>query len=217
MHALIIGATGATGKDLLELLLKDEAFHRVDIFVRRSVNVRHEKLAVHVIDFDRAEQWAHLVTGDVLFSCLGTTLKAAGSKEAQWKIDYDYQYDFAKAARENGVSSYVLVSAAMASPDSRLFYSRMKGELEVAVKALGFPSLAIFNPPILIRKDSDRSGEVFGLKVINFFNKLGLFRSQKPLPTAVLAQAMINAAKSKMPGVAAYKSEEIRQLAGAKR
>jgi len=212
----MIGATGATGKDLLDLLLKDAAFERVDIFVRREVAVRHEKLAVHVIDFDKPEQWRELVKGDVLFSCLGTTLKAAGGKEAQRRIDYDYQYNFAKAARENNVDRYVLVSAALASPESRLFYSRMKGELEVAVKALGFRRLAIFNPPILIRKGSDRAGEVAGLKLINFFNKLGLFRSQKPLSTEVLAQAMINAAKSEAASIAAYGNEEIRRLAGTK-
>ena len=86
MHALLIGATGATGKDLLELLLKDNAIHQVDIFVRRHPDLQHNKLNIHVIEFDRPEQWKHLVKGDVLFSCLGTTLKAAGSKDAQWKI-----------------------------------------------------------------------------------------------------------------------------------
>src|SRR5215213_8400607 len=147
MHALLIGATGATGKDLLQLLLNDGAFHRVDIFVRRRLDVQHEKLKVHIIDFDKPAQWSQLVKGDVLFSCLGTTLKAAGSKEAQWKIDYDYQYDFAKAARENGVDNYVLVSSSGASPDSLLFYPRMKGQLESAVTSLGFAKLSIFNPP----------------------------------------------------------------------
>lgn len=215
MHALLIGATGATGKDLLDLLLKDEAFHRVDIFVRRQLDLQHQKLNVHVIDFDKPEQWKHLVKGDVLFSCLGTTLKAAGSKEAQWKIDYDYQYSFAKAARENNVDNYVLVSADYASPKSRMFYSRMKGQLEVAVKALGFPKLVIFNPPVLIRKNSDRPLEVAGWKMIRFLNKLGLFRAQKPLQTEILAQAMINAAKSKANGVSTFKGKEIWALAGA--
>jgi uncharacterized protein YbjT (DUF2867 family) len=153
MHALLIGATGATGRDPLDLLLKDDDFHRVDIFVRREIETNHEKLNVHAIDFDKPDQWKHLVKGDVLFSCLGTTLIAAGSKEAQWKIDYDYQYEFAKAARENGVDNYVLVSAGMASPDSLFFYTRMKGQLEEAVKALEFAKLSIFNPPVLVRKE----------------------------------------------------------------
>lgn len=208
-HALLIGATGATGKELLALLLKDDAFQQVDIFVRRNPNLQHQKLKVHVIDFDAPEQWKHLVKGDVLFSCLGTTLKAAGSKEAQWKIDYDYQYNFAKAASENNVPTYVLVSADYASPNSRMFYSRMKGQLEVAVKALGFQKLIIFKPPILIRKNSDRSLEVAGWKVIRFLNKLGLFRAQKPLETEVLAQAMVNAVKAGGDGVVVLKGREI--------
>src|SRR5690606_10772270 len=98
----------------------------------RSLDIRHEKLHVHVIDFDKPEQWERLVDGDVLFSCLGTTLKAAGSKEAQWNVDYGYQYAFAKAARNNGVNSYVLVSASNASPSSPFFYAKMKGKLEEA-------------------------------------------------------------------------------------
>jgi uncharacterized protein YbjT (DUF2867 family) len=201
MHALVIGATGATGKDLLDLLLKDNTFHQIDIFVRRDLDVQHEKLKIHVIDFDQSEQWKHLVKGDVLFSCLGTTLKAAGSKEAQWKVDYDYQYQFAKFARENHVNNYVLVSSGFSSSHSVFFYTKMKGQLEEAVKALGFPSLTIFNPPVLIRKNSDRTMEVAGLKAIQFFNQIGILRSQEPLPTEVLAQAMINSAKTKENGI----------------
>ncbi|MDM5227221.1 NAD(P)H-binding protein [Cytobacillus sp. NJ13] len=214
MHALLIGATGATGKDLLDLLLEDDSFHQVDIFVRRDLDIQHEKLKVHVIDFDQSEQWKHLVKGDVLFSCLGTTLKAAGSKEAQWKIDYDYQYQFAKAARENNVSNFVLVSSGSSSPDSLFFYTRMKGQLEEAVKALGFPKLSIFKPPVLIRKNSDRKMEVAGLKAIQFFNKFGILRSQEPLPTEILAEAMINSAKTKGSGIFALEGKAIRECAG---
>ena len=209
MHALLIGATGATGRDLLDLLLKDDDFHRVDIFVRREIDSNHEKLNVHVIDFDKPDHWKHLVKGDVLFSCLGTTLKAAGSKEAQWKIDYDYQYEFAKAARENDVDNYVLVSSSGASPDSFLFYPRMKGQLEDAVKGLGFSKLSIFNPPILERKNTDRTGEVIGLKVVRFFNQFGLFPSQKPMSTEVLAKALMNSAKESAPGVHIYNADAI--------
>ena len=215
MRALLIGATGATGKDLLSLLLKDDAFHQIDIFVRRDINIQHQKLRVHIINFDNTNQWNHLVKGDVLFSCLGTTLKAAGSKEAQWKIDYDYQYQFAKAARDNKVDTYVLVSSDFANPKSSLFYSRMKGQLEVQVKALGFPKLIIFNPPILIRKNSDRPGEVLGIRFINFLNNLGLMRAQKPLSTEILAQAMINAAKKNTSGTFTYKRKEIWRCAEA--
>ncbi len=195
MHALVIGATGATGKDLVEQLMKDDSFKKVDVFVRRPLDIQHNKLTIQVIDFDQPDEWRDLVIGDVLFSCLGTTIKAAGSKEAQWKVDYGYQYEFAKAAKENGIERYVLVSAEFASPKARSFYSKMKGELEEAVKELGFSRLSIIKPPILMRKDSDRNFEVLGLKIIQLVNKAGLLRSQQPLPTEVLAQAMINSAK----------------------
>ena len=215
MHALLIGATGATGKDLLALLLKDDDFDQVDIFVRHDIDVHHEKLNIHVIDFEEPERWKHLVKGDVLFSCLGTTLRAAGSKEAQWKIDYDYQYQFAKAAKENGVGNYALVSAGFASPDSLFFYSRMKGHLEGAVKALGFAKLSIFNPPVLVRKNSDRKGEVIAVKATQFLNMLRLFQAQKPLPTEVLAKALINSAKIKGNGIYTFQGDAIWRAAGA--
>ncbi|MGV3711323.1 MAG: NAD(P)H-binding protein [Gemmatimonas sp.] len=214
MHALIVGVTGATGSDVLDQLLADSACTRVDVFVRRPFDRQHTKLHVHQINFDAPAEWQHLVQGDVLFSCLGTTLKVAGSKEAQWKIDYDYQYNFAKAARENGVASYVLVSADGASARSPIFYSKMKGQLEDAVQALGFQNVIIFNPPILERKNTDRSGEVTGIRVINFLNRFGILRSQKPLRTEILAQAMINCAKVKASGVLKLKGAEIWRRAG---
>jgi len=214
MQALLIGATGATGKDLLDLLLQDNSFDQVTVFVRRDLKLVHAKLKVHVIDFDQTEQWAPLVKGDVLFSCLGTTLKAAGSKDAQWKIDYEYQYQFARVARENQVKHYVLVSAGFASSRSLFFYSKMKGQLEEAVTALSFPKLTIFNPPLLIRKDSDRSAEVASRKILHVLNTLGLFRSQHPLPTEILAQAMINAAKSQASGIRKINGKAIWEYAG---
>ena len=209
MKAILIGATGATGSELLNILLADKAVGEVVALIRRPLTLQHSKLRAEVINFDEAPTWKHLVAGDVAFSCLGTTLKAAGSKEAQWKIDYDYQYEFAKAARANDVDHYVLVSSSGASPNSLLFYPKMKGQLEDAVKSLGFPKLSIFNPPILERKNTDRTGEMIGLKVIRFLNQLGLFRSQKPMPTEILAKALVNSARVKEDGVHIYKGEAI--------
>jgi uncharacterized protein YbjT (DUF2867 family) len=200
MKALIIGATGATGKDLVNQLLNDKDFEEVDIFVRKPIDIQNDKLKAHVVNFENPEEWKNLVKGDVVFSCLGTTLKIAGSKEAQRKVDYDYQYQFAKAAKENNVDDYILVSAYGADPKSRIFYSKMKGELEEAVKQLHFNKITIFNPGMLERKDSDRTGEVLGSRIIKFANKIGLLESQKPLPTDILAKAMINSSKIKSNG-----------------
>ena len=216
MKALVIGATGATGKDLVKQLCQDSDFDEIDIFVRRRSDFHNEKVKAHLVDFDHPEEWKHLVKGDVAFSCLGTTLKSAGSKENQKVIDYDYQFNFAKAAKENNVQDYILVSAYGASPDSKIFYSRIKGELEEAVKNLKFEKTTIFKPGMLERKNTDRNGEVFGLKIIKFFNKLGLFKSQQPLPTEVLAKAMIVASKIKSNSFSEIKLHSIFSFAEKK-
>jgi len=209
MKALVIGATGAVGKDLVGQLLKDDSFDRVDVFVRREVKVSSPKLVPHVVDFDHPETWSDLLTGDVLFSCLGTTIKAAGSQDAQWKVDYTYQYEAAKAARENGVLKYVLVSSIGASSKSKIFYSRMKGALEDAVKGLGFPGCFILQPPSLVRKGSDRFGEKAGVAVLKALNAIGIMRSWKPMPTEEVAAAMIRLAKSDKTGTNIITSQEI--------
>ena len=216
MKALVIGATGATGKDLVNQLCQDSDFDEIDIFVRRRSDFHHEKVKAHLVDFDHPEEWKHLVKGDVAFSCLGTTLKSAGSKENQKVIDYDYQFNFARAAKENNVQDYILVSAYGASPDSKIFYSRIKGELEEAVKNLKFEKTTIFKPGMLERKNTDRNGEVFGLKIIKFLNKLGLFKSQQPLPTEVLAKAMIVASKIKSNSFSEVKLHSIFSFAEKK-
>ena len=211
MKALVLGATGAVGKDLVNQLLADDHFDRIELFVRRPASVGSAKAAVHVVDFDHPEEWHGLLTGDVLFSCLGTTIKAAGSQAAQWKVDYTYQYEAAKAAREQGVPTCVLVSSIGASPKSGIFYTRMKGELEEAVKALGFPGCFSLQPPSLIRKGSDRFGEKAGVAILKALNAIGLMRAWKPMPTEEVAAAMIRLAESGRMGTETIVSQAILQ------
>lgn len=212
MKALIIGATGATGKDLVTQLLADDTYSEVHCFVRKPLVLSHPKLHAHVVDFDTPEVWADLLRGDVAFSCLGTTLAAAGSKEAQWRVDYDYQYNFAKHCRNNGVPTFVLVSAAGAKAPSKLFYNRMKGQLEDAIKALGFSCLLIFQPSVLIRSNSDRGGENFTVKVIAFLNKLGLFKRYRPMPTEILAEKMLSAVYNSPKGTFTFTLDKIFEI-----
>ena len=209
MKALVIGATGAVGQDLVRLLLSDDSFNRVDIFVRREISIPSAKLVSHIVDFDRPEPWAGQLTGDVLFSCLGTTLKAAGSKDAQWKVDYTYQYLAAKAARENGVDTFVLVSSIGANPESGFFYTKMKGRLDEDVQRLCFPRLYILRPPSLVRKGTDRFGEKAGVAVLKALNAIGLFRSWKPMPTEDVAAAMVRLAKNGQEGTRIITSQDI--------
>ena len=212
MKGLIIGATGATGKDLLAKLLEDEAFSEIHSFVRKPMSISHPKLHAHVVDFDTPEAWSDLLHGDVAFSCLGTTLAVAGSKEAQWRVDYDYQYAFAQQCKANGVPTFVLVSAAGATAQSKLFYNRMKGQLEDAVKALDFPSLLIFQPSVLIRSNNDRGAENFSVKAIHFLNKIGLFKRYRPMPTEILAEKILSAIHNSPKGTFTFVLDKIFEI-----
>jgi uncharacterized protein YbjT (DUF2867 family) len=214
MIAIVLGATGLVGRALVDLLIADNRFSHVVLLVRREVFYSDPKVHVHVIDFDRPDTWRALVKGDVLFSTLGTTLKQAGSKEAQYLVDFAYQYHAAKAAAENGVECYVLVSSAGASPNSRIFYSRMKGELEEAVKLLPFKRSAIIRPGILSgdRKEA-RPGEAIGIAVMNVLHHLPGLGGYKPIDVKLVARAMINAHFKQKSKFESYTLKEVFALA----
>jgi len=197
LHALVIGATGATGRELVNKLLLDDDFQQVSIFVRNAPNIKHEKLKIHEIDFKQLEQYKDIIKGDILFSALGTTKKDAGGKDQQYEIDYTYQYEFAKIAAENGVAIYLLVSSVGANAKSFFFYPKIKGALEEGVKKLNFNKIDIFQPPMLIRQpDLMREGEKSGIKILNKLNKIGILKSQKPLAVEALAEKMLEIAKT---------------------
>lgn len=209
MKALIIGATGATGKDLVQVLLQDPDYTQVVQFVRRPAGLSHPKLSEIVTGFEQPETLAEHIKGDVLFSCLGTTLKAAGSKEKQWHIDHDIPLQFAAVAKSNGVGTLVLLSAYGAAPDSRVFYSKMKGKLEAASAALAFDRYIIFRPGMLLRKNTDRLGERIIGGILNTLNSIGLLRKYKPLPTEILAEKMAKAPKVAASGTTIISLEKI--------
>jgi uncharacterized protein YbjT (DUF2867 family) len=196
-HALVIGATGATGRELVNKLLLDDDFSQVTIFVRTAPTIKHEKLKIHEIDFKDLEKYKDKIKGDILFSALGTTRKDAGGKDQQYEIDYTYQYEFAKIAAENGVAIYSLVSSVGANAKSSFFYPKIKGALEEAVKKLNFKKIDIFQPPMLIRQpDLMREGEKSGIKILNRLNKIGILKSQKPLAVEAIAEKMMKIAKT---------------------
>ena len=122
--ALVLGATSLVGSHLLNMLLEDGQYAAVKVFVRRKIDMQHPRLQVQVVDFDRPETWHRELKGEVLFSTLGTTLRQAGSQDAQYRVDYTYQHEAARAAAANGVETYVLVSSAGADANARVFYSR---------------------------------------------------------------------------------------------
>ncbi len=212
MHALIIGATGATGKDLVNTLLQDNDYSRVTVFVRKSTGKIHPKLTEYIIEFSEIEQYSPLIVGDVFFFCLGTTLKTAGSKAKQWKIDFDIPAKFARLARQNDIHTCVLVSSFGASARSKLFYSRMKGELEDAIRTMKFSQYIIFKPGALLRENSDRFYEKLAVTMLKTLNSIGLFLKHKPLPTQTLAEKLAKSPKILPDGISIVELTNIAEL-----
>jgi uncharacterized protein YbjT (DUF2867 family) len=207
--ALIIGATGLVGSQLLPQLLNDARFDKVVSFGRRKTGQAHPKLEEQVVDFEAPESWASQVQGDVAFSSLGTTRKQAGSLAAQKKVDYDYQLAFAKAAAKNGVPCYVLVSASSANPSSSIFYTRIKGELDRDVQQLGFERIRILRPSLLGGRPQARVGEKLGGALLGAVNAFGIARRYREIPAEVVAKAMVNAALEPEKGTRIYTLDEL--------
>ncbi len=211
LHALVIGATGATGQELVEQLLNNSNFSKISVFTRKTLIIEHEKLNKHKIDFSKLDKYKPLVNGDILFSVLGTTLKESGSKKKQYLVDYTYQYQFAKMASDNSVTHYSLVSSTGANENSFFFYPKIKGALEQSVKKLKFKKIQIFQPPTLIRQpELIREAEKIGIKVFKKLNKIGVLNSQKPIPVKDLAKKMINEALlKKTDSLTIYKPKDL--------
>jgi len=198
MHtAIVLGATGLVGKELVSLLLADSKFSRIKVFVRRSTGITNEKLEEFIVDFDQPENWARDVIGDVLFSAFGTTLKKAGGKDAQYIVDYSYQFLVARLAAENAVPDCILVSAPGTSPNSRVFYSRIKGELDRDVAKLGFDRLVLIKPSLLTgKREEARIGESVGAVFGKALSWVPGIRKYRPVPARVVAMAMMSAYKN---------------------
>ena len=210
MKAIVIGATGAVGKELVRALLDDARYTEVAVFVRRDPGVTHPKLTAHVINFEQPDTWRAFVTGDVLFSALGTSLKQAGSKEAQRRIDYDYQHMFAEAAHANGVPHLVLLSSLGADSRSPIFYLRLKGELDDAVQRLGFDTVHIVRPPSLIRPEAKRLGETAVVKILQGLNAVGIAKNLAPMSVDTVARCMMEIGTENHGGVQIITGQDIR-------
>lgn len=209
LTANVIGATGLVGRYLVQQLLENANFEKVRIFVRRDAGIEHPKLEQQIVDFSDERSWGKHLIGDVLFSALGTTLKQAGGKDKQYEIDFTFNLNFAKKAKENGIENYVLVSSVGSNATSSLFYTRMKGELDEAVQQIGFKNLAILRPTSLVGERKERRiAEEMSIPVVNFVTKF-VFKKYKPIHGKTVAQAMINVVLHPNPEKTIWEADEV--------
>lgn len=215
--ALLIGATGLVGGHCLDLLLQDEAYASVVTLGRRELTLEHPKLVQHLVDFERLPDSAGLIRAQDIFCCLGTTIKRAGSQEAFYKVDFKYTHEVARLAKENGAVQFLLVSALGANAGSRVFYNRVKGEVEQAVGKLFFESVQIFRPSLLLGERAEfRRGEQVAEKLSRIFSFLfiGALKKYRPVHARAVAQAMVKVAKEQPAGLNIFESDRIRAMAG---
>ncbi|WML44128.1 oxidoreductase [Neobacillus sp. PS3-40] len=213
--ALLIGASGLVGNELLKLILKSSSYEKVKIFVRKRISIEHPNLEQIVINFDHLEeQEPHFKVNDV-YCCLGTTIKKAGSQAAFKKVDFEYPVNLAKIAKKNGVQKFLIISALGADANSNIFYNRVKGELEEEVKKINLPSLHIFQPSLLLGKRQEfRFGEKIAILLSPIFSQFlrGGLQKYKPIKANDVACAMYVTAQSEQIGTKAYHSNQIFDL-----
>lgn len=205
--ALLIGATGLVGGHLLRQLLESPHYDRVVALTRRPLEMQHPKLVQQIIDFDRPD--LEVIRGNDLFCALGTTLKKAGSKEAQYKIDCQYPYEIGKIARSNGAAQYLLVSSVGADAQSSGFYLKTKGELEEKIRALGFDHFVSARPSFLFGERSEfRLGEKIGIALAKALAPV-IPRRYRGIEAEKVARALIRLANNSEKGVRFAESEEL--------
>lgn len=214
MNVLLLGASGLTGGFVLTGLLDREEIEQVDVLVREHLELAHPKLRQHLVDFDRLDEQAAHFKVDVIICCLGTTIKQAGSQKNFRKVDYGYCLKVAELGRAAGVRGFILMSAIGSSSSSTIFYNRVKGELEDAVKHLGYPFLSIYRPSLLLgNRQEYRTAEAAMAKAMPLINRvlLGPLEKYRGIEAQTVASAMVNEACSLVSAPVAERVVQLRQ------
>lgn len=213
--AIIAGASGLIGSNLLNILLHNPGFDEVLVLVRKELPVQHPKLKQLVIDFNNLGAYADKITGEVIFCCLGSTRKKTPDLTEYRKIDHDYPVQLAQIALNNNIGQYHLVSSIGANAAASNFYTKMKGETEESIKAVGLKCLCIYQPSALAgdRKES-RPMERFALEVMKIINPLliGSLKKYRSIAVSTVADVMYKQSLKNLEGVHVYPSDKIQQL-----
>jgi uncharacterized protein YbjT (DUF2867 family) len=218
--ALLAGASGLVGGFCLKELLEEPGYSHVTTLVRTSLGLKHPKLTELVLDFDHLKAVLKDVKVDDVFCALGTTRKKSPTPEAYRKIDYDYVVRLALATHKNKAKQFLVVSAMGANPDSSIPYSRLKGEMEKAVREVHFESLHIFQPSFITgekgRKERRPMEKVmeWTLTPLSFLFA-GPLKKYKPISAHTIAKAMVRTAQEGLHGNHVWPSDQIAAKGGS--
>ena len=211
--ALVVGATGAVGREIVRGLCEDENYDKIIVWARRELNFSHEKLETQIIDFDEIKDMPPREI-DEIFCALGTTMKQAGSRGQFYKVDVSYPVNIAKWGIASGARRFALISSQGANERSRFFYLRAKGKAEKKIAALGFKSLQIARlPAIKSEREQVRIGELFTIWLFGLLPKF-ILTNYRPMSTKDIAKAVIAAAQTDAKGVQIYHPRDFAQTHG---
>ncbi len=210
--AIILGATGLTGSHLLELLLNDPNYETVKVFTRKKLPNIHPKLEEHEVDLLKLSEHADKFTADVVFCCIGTTKAKTPNKELYRAIDYGIPVEAAKLCKQNSINSFICISALGANPESKVFYNRLKGEMERDVLAQQIEHTQLLQPSLIVgNREEKRIGEDLSKQFMKIFGFLIPAR-YKMIEGKTIAQAMVRMA-SKPTKETIVPSEKIKEIA----
>ena len=214
--ALLIGASGLVGRHCLQCLLNEPIYKRIVVIVRTPILITHEKLVQHVIDFDDLGTLGEIFIADDVYCCLGTTIKKAGTQEAFRKVDYDYPVKVAALTQHCGANQFLLVSSLGANSHSGIFYNRVKGEVEDAIRKIPFTAFHVFRPSLLLGERKEyRTGEKVSAVVMEGLKYAlgGPLKKYRAIQAHDVAKAMVRVAQMDLQGVNIFDSQRIQEIA----
>ena len=213
--ALLAGATGLVGSEILQQLVERDEYQKIHLLVRNPMDVKSEKIVYHQIHFDELESFEFNEKIDHVFCTLGTTIKKARTKENFRKVDFDYVLALGHKAKEWNSEKFLMVSSLGANAKSAIFYNKVKGEIENALKELGLSHLFIFRPSLLIgNRKEHRAGEKTAIAVYKIINPLfvGKLRKYKGIQALQVAKAILNTAIFNNESIRIFESDEIQKF-----
>jgi len=216
MKGVIIGSSGLVGRELLHQLCDNPAYDAITILVRNPSGIKHPKVTEVVIDFEQLDNYRQYITGDVVFSCLGTSKSLSPDLKSYYKIDYEYPVKIAWIATENKVKQFHIISTVGAKEKSSNSYLKVKGETEINISVIKFDSTHFYRPSLLTgKRDDKRTLEQLGIaamKVVNPF-LIGGAKKYRSIAAADVAKAMMVQSLKHLEGTFYYESNKIQEIA----
>jgi len=212
--AIVFGSTGLIGGHLVNLLIEDNYYTKIKIFVRSQTSINNEKVEVINIDFNNLANHKTEITGDDCFFCIGTTKQNSPDKNDYQKVELDIPKEIAQIAKANSVKSFIFISSIYANPNSSGNYVKFKGLVEEELKRLNFSKLGILRPSFLMgKRKENRVGEKIGILTFSVLSPLlfGPFKKMRPISSEIVAKAMIKIAKQNLQKIT-FESDEIVEL-----